>query len=494
VLRDSAGRAVQMFGVNFDVTERKRAAEQLSLIIEAAPTGMILSSKSGEIRLVNAEIERIFGYSRLELYGRSIEMLVPERFRLGHLGLRRGFNEQPSARAMGADRDLYGLCKDGSETPVEIGLNPLETFDGSFVLSSVVDISERKRAAEQLRLIIEAAPTGMILTDKSGEIRLVNAEIERVFGYSRTELYGRSIEMLVPERFRRGHLGLRRGFNDQPTARAMGADRDLYGLCKDGGETPVEIGLNPLETSDGSFVLSSVVDISERRLAVSQLQKLNAELNAQIIARTTELKEREAMLQEIHHRVKNNLQVISSLINMQVRSIGDIPIRLALQECRSRVETMAYIHEMLYQSKDYAHIPFAKFAADLVRKIMSASEVATPTVTLRLELDDLLLPVDKAIPCGLILNELVSNSLKHAFPNGGQGEIYVEFKRLPDRCILLGVSDDGVGMPATYDPQTATSLGVQLIFTLVEQLEARIEVVRLPGTKFRITFSEDIRQ
>jgi PAS domain S-box-containing protein len=351
------------------------------------------------------------------------------------------------------------------------------------------DITERKRAAEQLRLAIEAAPTGMIMTDDKGKIVLVNAEVEKLFGYPRSELFGEHIEMLVPERFRKLHAGFRQGFYSESKSRPMGPDRELFGLCKSGREVPIEIGLNPLQTPEGSFVLSSVIDITERKRGVEQLRLLNSELERRIATRTSELKERESMLQEIHHRVKNNLQVIASLINMQVRSISDVATRIALQQCRSRVETMAQIHEMLYQAKNYANVPFSRYARELTLRILSASGISRADIELRFQLDELALPVEKAIPCGLILNELVANSLKHAFPNDANGEILVELRRVAGHKAVLSVSDNGIGISPRYDPEKSNSLGIQLVLTLVQQLEAQLEIIRQPGATFRITFA-----
>ncbi|MGB6308249.1 MAG: histidine kinase dimerization/phosphoacceptor domain -containing protein, partial [Steroidobacteraceae bacterium] len=239
----------------------------------------------------------------------------------------------------------------------------------------------------------------------------------------------------------------------------------------------------------GETVLVGITtDISERKRAVEQLRTLNEELGKRVLARTSELKEREVMLQEIHHRVKNNLQVIASLINMQGRARVSASTRTALQQCRSRVETMAQIHEMLYQSKDYARVPFAKFAKDLASRVLSASGGVPTSISLDFDLEDLALPVDKAIPCGLILNELVANSIKHAFPNAAQGRIRIELRRLDQAGILLAVSDDGIGIAPQFVPENAASLGVQLLITLVEQLDGRLEIVRQPGATFRITF------
>jgi PAS domain S-box-containing protein len=377
-------------------------------------------------------------------------------------------------------RSAFGVARDGEGLPVQM-------FGVTF------DITERKRASEQFRLALEAAPTGMLLMDEAGQIALVNAQIEVLFGYRRDELLGQRIEMLVPERFRAHHPGLRSIFFGDPKTRVMGAGRELYGLRKDGTEVPIEIGLNPLHTSEGHFVLSSIADITERKRADEGLRALNAELEQRVGERTSELKERESLLQEVQHRVKNNLQVISSLINMQIRSLQEGSSRIALRECQSRLETMAEIHQMLYQSDNYAKVPFAKYAKNLTTRVLRASGTSTSTVTLQFELEELSLPVEQAIPCGLILNELVANSLKHAFPNATNGSICVKLRQAPDHSVFLAVSDNGIGISPTLDLEALSSLGVQLVITLVEQLEGHLEIIRQPGSTFRITFPLELR-
>jgi PAS domain S-box-containing protein len=498
-LHDEQGNLIGFGKVIRDITERKRSVEQFRLAIEAAPTGMLMMDQSGAIVLVNAQVEKLFGYPRAELLGQRIEMLVPARFRDRHPDYRATFFGDPQARAMGGGRELYGLRKDGSEIPIEIGLNPLRTPEGNFVLSSVVDITERKRSVEQFRMAIEAAPTGMLMMNREGVIVLVNVQVEKLFGYPREELLGQRVEMLVPERYRRNHPQFREGFFADPKARAMGGGRELHGLRKDGTEVPIEIGLNPLQTPEGSFVLSSVVDITERKRAdkeredlLGQLRTLNVDLEGRVTERTAQLsatlREREVLLQEIHHRVKNNLQVISSLINMQVRQLEDSSSRDALEECQTRVQAIALIHEKLYQSKDYSRVPFSDYAKSLASNVFATTGISPAAISLQLDMEEVALGVDKAIPCGLILNELITNALKHAFPPPARGTVRVELRSEGDRRIVFSVSDDGVGMSEKFDLKDSHSLGLSLVYTLVEQLEGQVEIRRDRGTTFQITF------
>jgi PAS domain S-box-containing protein len=266
-----------------DITERKRAEEHLRLVIEAAPNAMLLVDKAGSVSLTNAQTQRLFGYTREELIGKAVEQLVPERFRSAHPGLRGNYFAAPTTRVMGAGRDLFGLRKDGSEVPIEIGLNPITTPQGDFVLAAIIDITELKRSEEHLRLVFEAAPNAMILVDKTGSVSLVNAQTERLFGYTREEVLGKSVDRLVPERFRVAHPGLRGGYFAAPTTRSMGTGRDLFGLRKDGSEVPIEIGLSTLRIAEDTFVLAAIIDITERKRA-ELLRTYNAEFGQHALA------------------------------------------------------------------------------------------------------------------------------------------------------------------------------------------------------------------
>jgi PAS domain S-box-containing protein len=243
------------------------------LAVEAAPNAMILVDSEGAVVMANAQAEALFGYDRREIFGRPIELLVPARFRTGHPESRAAYFAAPSTRSMGAGRDLYGLRKNGDEVPIEIGLNPLDTQEGVFVLASIIDITERKRAEERLALVVEAAPNAMLMVDRDGAIVLANASAERLFGYGRKDLLGLPIETLVPERFRSRHPSDRDGFFKNPQVRAMGAGRDLFALRRDGAEVPVEIGLNPLTTPEGLFTLASIIDITERKKVETQMRE-----------------------------------------------------------------------------------------------------------------------------------------------------------------------------------------------------------------------------
>ncbi|MFF2404442.1 PAS domain S-box protein [Streptomyces goshikiensis] len=248
--------------------------EPFRALLEAAPDAMVIVDDTGMIRLVNAQTEALFGYPRQELLGRSIDVLVPERFRGVHPRHRLGYASSRQVRPMGAGLELFGLCRDGREFPVEISLSPLQTADGLLISAAVRDVSERKAADALFRALLEAAPDAMVIVDDRGTIQLVNAQTEALFGHSRSDLLGRPVEVLVPERFRGHHSAFRQDYFVDRQVRPMGAGLELRGLCEDGHEFPVEISLSPLETPDGTLVSAAIRDVSDRKAAEDTLAEL----------------------------------------------------------------------------------------------------------------------------------------------------------------------------------------------------------------------------
>jgi PAS domain S-box-containing protein len=322
--------------------------------------------------------------------------------------------------------------------------------------------------------MVEAAPNAMVMINADGLIELVNAQAEQVFGYVRAELLGRSIETLVPARFCHQHPSLRNGYFTAPCSRPMGAGRELFGLRKDGSEFPVEIGLNPIDTDEGTMVLSAIVDISDRRQKEERIRLA--------------LKEKEILLGEVHHRVKNNLQIIYSLLELQSARVTDSAALDLLRDSQNRVRSMAQIHQTLYQSKNFAEVDIALFLDTLVPSLITSYVVNAELVSITVRADQVLLPIDAAIPCGLLVNELVSNALKHAFPDGRAGTITVTLNQRDDGEVVLSVSDDGVGIPAHIDIAAAPTLGLQLVTLLSDQLGGRFEIQRSGPTRCIVCF------
>jgi PAS domain S-box-containing protein len=252
-------------------------------LLESTPDAIVMVNVTGRVVLVNSQAERVFGYERNELIGTPVEVLLPARFRDAHNQHRSNFFDSPRARTMGAGLELYGIRKNGEEFPVEISLSPLATEEGTMVMSAVRDISDRKKADQKFRGLLESAPDAMVIVGRDGKITLVNSQVERLFGYERSELLGQSVELLVPTRFRANHPEHRSHFFSAPRPRSMGEGLQLFGLRKDGSEFPVEISLSPIQTEDGLFVASAIRDATERRRyehALHQANRLKSEFLA----------------------------------------------------------------------------------------------------------------------------------------------------------------------------------------------------------------------
>lgn len=279
VIRSSQGQIEFILWSQKDVTKLKVLRDSKLIepkfcdLIESTPDGIVIVNPTGWIVLTNSQADRLFDYKRGDLLGKPVETLLPERYRNAYVGHRSDYFSRPPARSLGAGFELYGLRRDGSEFPVEINLSQLATVDGTLVMSAIRDISDRKKAEQKFRGLLEAAPDAIVSVNREGDIVLVNSQTEKLFGYSREEMLGQKVEMLIPERFRNRHPGQRDGFFVEPRTRSMGAGLELFGLRRDGSEFPVEISLSPLETEEGILVTSAIRDVTDRKNAEEVLRQ-----------------------------------------------------------------------------------------------------------------------------------------------------------------------------------------------------------------------------
>ena len=275
----------------------------LPSIVESAPVAMFVVDRGGRIVFVNQQAQTLVGYARDELLGNQVESLIPAPLRGRHTELRHSFIATPGSRPMAAGRELHVLHKNGTRLPIEIALKPLDTRSGMYVLAVVVDISERRRLQRRFELAIEAAPIAMLMVDQHGSIALANRESEKLYGYARNKLVGQPVEMLVPPHLRPRDQTTRERFFAAPIARRMGSGHEFLGMREDGSEVPIEIGLNPVETDDGQFVLMIIGDISERKRLEAAVRHANEELEQRVEARTAELaranRNNEALLEHL---------------------------------------------------------------------------------------------------------------------------------------------------------------------------------------------------
>jgi len=360
-------------------------------------------------------------------------------------------------------------------------------FDGNGKIIKFVDlrrdITERKKAEEALkeseekcRNLFENAVDPIIILSKRGKFIKINKKVEEVLGYKKENLIGKkSTEVgILTEKSKliafQKFIKRMDGFDIEPY--------EIEVIKKNGEMIIGEINASPVK-HDGKIIGDMIIirDITERKKAEEQIR--------------ASLKEKEVLLREIHHRVKNNIQVISSLLRMQSRNLKDKQAVDVLRECQDRIRSMALIHEKFYGSRDLSNIDFREYTKELVDDLSQSYGIDTDKIALKIDVENIPLEINSAIPCGLLLNELVSNSLKHAFPGGNSGEIKISLRATDGDEIELKVSDNGVGIPPELDFRDTESLGLQLVTTLVEdQLEGKIELDRVAGTEFKIIFKK----
>lgn len=429
------GNEVSTAGQAIDFIGNVPSELPFQLMVESIPSAMILGNHESKIVFVNSHAEKLFGYDRSELIGQSIEIIIPERYREKRLGFRSLFFSSPAASASGAGRELFALRKDGTEFPVEIGLNPLVSAGGGLVLAVILDVTEKKQAEERFRLVVESAPNAIVLVNREGKITLVNSATEKLFGYSSEELTGKTLEMLAPGRFKEIHPHLRDKFNAMPKVRSMGAGRDLFAMRKDGSEFPVEIGLSPLDSIEGNLVMASIIDMTERKIQEAHRLKsdflanmsheLRTPLNAvlgfselMIDKKVGDLNAKQLeYLNDIHASGSHLLRLINNVLDLSKIEAGKTDLR---PESFGMVEVIEGVTKVLRPLADKKHVQ--------IEQSLSA------------EID--IVRIDKN-KFRQILYNLLSNAIKFSLDNG---IVRIETAPQGSTEFILKVSDSGIGI------------------------------------------------
>lgn len=337
------------------------------------------------------------------------------------------------------------------------------------------DITERKLAEEaryRLGEIVESSEDAIIGLSRDGAIESWNHAAEAIFGYTAAEVSGRLATILVAPEHCHELEQLLESVRDGQHLKHY----NMLHARRDGTLFEASVTTSAIVDGDGRVIgMSKVVrDISDQKAAEDQIRAA--------------LREKEVLLREIHHRVKNNLQVISSLLNLQLSTMPGGDARKALLESQSRIQSMALVHQLLYRSKDLAHIDMLEYLQNLTMRLGKAYEVdAHRVIETVVRAPSIRLDIDRAIPCGLIVNELVTNAFNHAFPGGRPGRIWVTLTQEGDQ-LALEVRDDGIGIPPSLDIDTAQTFGLQIVRTLAHQLDGTIELVGDSGTAVRVVF------
>jgi PAS domain S-box-containing protein len=497
-LYNGDGRPAYLLGISEDITEKKRTEEALReseerfrLLYENAPIGIFRSTYEGEIMMANPALIHMLGYDSVD------ELTNVENATALY------------APGFGRDDFLKEIEKDGVVKAYECVLKKksddiifireyakaFKDKNGkiSYFEGTVEDITEQKLSETKLResemkfrSVIESANDAIILANSEGNIISWNKAAQIIFGYKEEEILLKPIKSLICEEKNKQTTHISGNTPATGKYQILGKKAELLGLKKDETKFPIELSLALGKTGKGIFYNYIIRDVSERRKVEDQIR---ASLN-----------EKEVLLKEIHHRVKNNLQIISSLLYLQSKKINDEKALGLFIESQNRVKSMALVHEKLYQSRDLALVNFAQYIRDLVNHLVYSYNKTETSINLKLEVQDVSLSINTAIPCGLIINELVSNSMKYAFPNGSpkqdhhtkhDNEIKIVLSLNENGENSLIVSDNGKGFPENVNFKETSSLGLQLVNSLVDQIDGSIELDRQVGTIFKIIFGNE---
>jgi len=504
------GAAMDNIGEELARREAERGAtlERLArtqFAVDKAGDEIYWADENGRLGYANERAVQSLGYTREELLGLTVFDLD------AHLGPERWPERLEQLRSLGSmSVETLHRSKSGLLTPKEMTVTRLDTAAGTMVFATARDISERKRHAAMLRSLVDetAAATGQEFFDAVAAqlVLLLGVQAAIVCEYlgqppvrARTlaQATGAGQPALPPREFdlagtpgqdipADGFLHVESGAHLRyPTA---------YSLTKLG--TQGYLGVPMLDAGGqrlGHFsILSSQPMPADPQLlatlrlfalrAAAELQRLRAERS--ILA---SLREKEVLLKEIHHRVKNNMQIVSSLLSLQAREVTDPAVLELLAQSRGRILSMALVHEDLYQTGNLAQVDFRRYLGRLAERVRSGA-AGSGGARLELELDELALPVDQAIPLGLLCNELLTNAFKHAFPGGGPGLVRVTLANQAG-AVLLEVRDNGVGLPPDFSPQAGTTLGMHLVWGLAEQLRGEITAASERGAVFTLRFN-----
>lgn len=459
--------------------ELKQTQELNNSIINSALDMILTSDNDGKIVTVSPSAEEIFGYTAEEIMHKGIDVLYASKEQLAIV-------EKELLETGKFQGEVKNVSKDGTEFTCYLSASILKDSKGNQIGTMGVsrDISDLKEARQKLRkqtskleAIIEGSSNLMIYTlNENLQITSMNKRMEQ-FLKERFEVdveLGNNIIDLLRPYVREEHLPrLRNSF----LIAFKGKYQQFEGFMEFEGKerkTWMQTFVNPVRSD--SYVISEVscltYEITDTKESEGRLRE--------------SLREKEVLLKEVHHRVKNNLQVISSILNLQSSYVKDNNTLNILRESQNRIKSMSFIHESLYQNTNFSSIKFPEYIENLSRNLVQ-TYAFDRNIEILFELDAVEVSLDQAIPCGLILNELISNALKYAFIGKNSGQIRIHLSE-ENQKVLITVQDNGIGMPIDYDIEEADSLGLQLVYTLIEQLDGEIQVTVEKGTKYLITF------
>jgi len=485
LLTDEAGQPTQFLNQVIDISARveaevalKESEERFRQSFEWSPIAKAMTHLDGTYFQINAAFTETLGYTLEDLKGKTVlDITHPDDI----AATLESTNRLLAGEVHHCEQEQRYIHKNGRIVYAILRITLVRTAQGdpSYFLSQILDITERKQAEAALRQselslrgIFEQSALGISIVDGQGRYLKVNPALEEILGYSAAELVSRSFcDLTHPDDIEEDWRLFQEVVNGQ---------RDRYHLEKryihrSGKVVWCRLAVSAVRDPEGKnlFIIGISEDITEEKRAELQIQAA--------------LQEKEILLREIHHRVKNNLQIISSLLRLQADQIKSHKYARVFKDAGSRIQAMSLIHEGLYQSNNLAAVDLKQYLHNLISNLFHSYGVNPEIIRASIRAEGIRLNLDDAVLCGLIINELVTNSLKYAFPKGRSGQIDVHFKQTRTHTQLR-VSDNGIGLPRNFDFKETQSLGLQLVATLTDQLQGKIELRNKSGTTFIITF------
>ena len=450
--------------------------------LEAAPDAIVIVDGEGRITRVNARAEEMFGYSRGEMVGEPVELLLPDRLTALHVTHRDRYLQQPVTRPMGRCTDLLARRRDGTELPVEVSLSPTMTDAGPLVISIIRDITWRQQAEAAQRFlaaIVESSDDAIIGATLDGTILSWNQGAQHTYGYTSEEVVGEKISLLCPKELKGEGLRLLERIGRGERIRR----HETVRLRKDGKRVDVSLTVSPVHDANGSITGASIIarDISE--------QKRGEVERARLLASEQEKSEQlRLVVREAHHRIKNNLQSISDLLYLELHAGEGSPPAEALRESMERIQAIALVHDLLSHEADVQSVDARAVAERLVPVALASNGLPRSAVKLEIEVASVALSSKKATTLALILNELVTNAAKHALAGRDDGWLEVRLEEAEDG-LRLQVNDDGPGLPPDFDLSRDANVGLEVVRTLAERdLNGRFTLKQDGGLRAEVWF------
>lgn len=467
-----------------EIIERRKLMKELlrtekftKSIIDSSLDMIVATDIDYNINEFNKAAEQTFGYSREELLGKHISILYSDKNEFKKV--RERIDKEGKVAL-----DVVNRRKDRSLFISLLSASSLRNEDGEVIGAMGVsrDITVTKKAEEELRLseerhraIYDQAYIGIARIAKMGRFLLVNQRLSDMMGYSPEELYRKTFYELVLEEEVESSL---QDWDDLLSGKINNFSKEQTYVRSDGRLISANVTVSLVRDANDTpnYFVAVFEDITEWKENDRKLKD--------------SLREKEVLLKEVHHRVKNNMQVISSILNLQSSYIDDEKALAILRESQDRIKSMSFVHESLYQSDTLSEVNFAEYIRNIATNLYHSYGRPQGGISLDFHLEPVFINLDTSIPCCLVINELVSNALKYAFEGREKGRIGIHLTRLNDNGLTLIVEDDGVGLPKDFDVDTADSLGLQLVTTLATQVSGTLTVERENGTRFRLDFKE----